>query len=473
MPGMGTSVSPASAVVLVEDLESNFPSWRTKSLAEPRARPEDCRLNGPYRLPECAPRERWPSVQPKQAKKPAPATERTAQVPPLPVRKAGVNAPPARVLSEQERALQAPRPLLAPVSQTPPVAPAKAEPGKPPAELALRSIVGQLLLSGFKGRRPGDSDVARVANALKANRLTGVIVSDANVSSLRQLRQLILAVTKDSADAFPIVAIEQPGGPDSMLSEEKGFAYYASANAVSSEREPYEAQLIYREMATELSSLGVNLNIGPSGDMCRDGGVDLSASCFGTAPPRIAAYAAAFNLGHHDRGVLTGLRHTPLSAGLLPSWRTERASAAMLRRVVRTEPSDALVVRFKATDLAPLAHFPSEAAGKQSGREFRRSYGFHGVTIYDLDLGVSGAPLRYGEAILRAFQTGADIVLVKDASVLPADLSSIGYDALEDGLQSGRLSSARVQDAYRHVQQLKDRLRRLKARTRMAEIFGQ
>ncbi|MFZ1109657.1 MAG: glycoside hydrolase family 3 N-terminal domain-containing protein [Rhodomicrobium sp.] len=362
---------------------------------------------------------------------------------------------------------------MATALRTPPGAPAKAEPGEPPVELAPRSTVGQLFLSGFKGKRSSDPDVARIADALKGGRLSGVIVSDGNISSLWQLRQLVLAITKDSAGAFPIVAIEQPGGPDSMLSEEKGFAYYASANAVSSERAPSEAQLFYREMATELSSLGVNLNIGPSGDICRDGGVDLSAPCFGTAPPQIAAFAAAFTFGHHDRGVLTALRHAPFSAGLLPSWRTERASAAMLRSVVRTELSDALVIRVKATEPTPFAHLQPEGAAKKSASELRRGYGFHGAIIYDLDLGANGAPFRYGEAILRAFQTGADIVMVKDASVLPGDLPSIGCDAVEAGLKSGRLSSARVEDAYRHVQQLKDRLRGLQARTHMAEILGQ
>lgn len=356
--------------------------------------------------------------------------------------------------------------------QTPPSASAKPAQGQLLAEDELRPLIGQLFLSGFKGKRPSDPDVQQVANALKGGRLSGVIVSDANISSLRQLRQLVLAATKDSADAFPIVAIEQPGGADSMLSEEKGFAYYASANAVSSERDPFEAQLIYREMATELTSVGVNLNIGPSCDICRDGGVDLSASCFGTAPPRIAAFAAAFNFGHHDRGVLTALRHAPFSAGMLLSWRTERASAAMLRSVARTEPSDALVVRVKATDPMPFANSQLQRAARKSASQFG-GYGFHGAIIYDLDLGAGGVPLRYGEAILRAFQTGADIVMVKDASVLPADLPSIGYDAVEAGLNSGRLSLARIEDAYRHARHLKDRLRGLRARTRMAEIFGQ
>jgi beta-N-acetylhexosaminidase len=447
MPVSRAAISPASAVVLAEDFEDNFPS--------PGRPPSEPRASHASR----------PLVQPRQTPKPAPAPQKAVQIPPLPVKKPDLNAA-ARALGERERALH-PRPPIVTASRIAPgAAPPKAEAGSPP-EMALRSKVGQLFLSGFKGKRSSDPDVARIATALKSGRLSGVIVSDANVSNFRQLRQLILALTKDSGGALPIVAIEQPGGPDSALSENKGFAFYASASAVSNERDTYEAQLVYREMSAELSSLGVTLNIGPSGDICRDGGVDLSASCFGTAPARIAALAAAFNFGHHDRGVLTALRHAPFGSGLFPSWNTQRASAAMLRRLLKAEPVDALVIRMKATE-HPFADF---VTGGSNG--LRGSHGFHGAIVYDLDLGVGGAPLHYGEAILRAFQTGADIVLVQDASALPADLASIGYDAVEAGLKSGRLSSARVEDAYRHVQRLKTRLRGLQARTRMAEIFGQ
>ena len=57
-------------------------------------------------------------------------------------------------------------------------------------------------------------------------------------------------------------------------------------------------------MASELAGVGVTLNIGPSEDACREDGLNLSATCFGTSPVEIAAFARAFNYGHHDRGVL-------------------------------------------------------------------------------------------------------------------------------------------------------------------------
>ncbi len=466
MPLSGVIAPPSSVAVRVDDTDDNFPHWRSQKTAPepPRPRPEDCRLKGlQYRHGECVPPERkvTPTPRPAAAKaKPARST------PPADKQLAEKLA---RALSEQERAVQASKPLILPASRVVATA-AKADARK---SVALRPMVGQLLLSGFAGKRPADAGVAGVSNQLRNGLLSGVIVSDANISSFRQLRQMLLTLAKDSGDSFPLVAIEQPGGPDSVLSEDKGFTFYASANEISNDRNPYEAQLFYRGMAAELSSLGVNLNIGPSADVCRDEGVDLSASCFGTAASSVAAFATAFNFGHHDRGVLTALRHMPFRLGVQPSWKTERASTAILRGLAKAEPSDALVIRVKAMEPSPLADMMPEPMMQHSASKLHRAYGFQGAIIFDLDLGVSGAPVRYREAIVRAFQAGADIVLVRDASDLPADLASIGYEAVETGLKSGNLQMARIEDAYRHVQQLKDRLRGLQSRTHTAEVFEQ
>ncbi len=457
MPAARFAFSASGAAILIEDTD-NFP-----------LRPQDCRQSGLlYRHGECVRPERRLPPQPKEAHKPVPA-RKNAAVPPLPVKKPVTAA--AGALSGQEPALQAPRPLIEAASRIPAAPPAKAEQKKPGDK--LRAMAGQLFLSGVKGKRASDADAARVSDALRDGRLSGVILGDVNISSFRQLRQFIAALTKDSIGGIPLVAIEQPGGPDSALSEDRGFAFYASASAISSERDPYAARITYRDMAAELASLGVNFNIGPSGDLCRDEGVDLSAPCFGTAPARVAAFATAFNYGHHDKGVLTALGHAPFGIGLQPSWRTQRASAAMLRDMIVAETSDALVIRVKATEPFAFAGLQSHFAPKPNARKLRRAYGFHGAIIYDLDLGVGGAPLRYDEAIVRAFASGADIVMVKDASVLPADFAAIAYDAVKAGLKSGRLHMARIEDAYRHVRQLKDRLRRLQSRTRVADIFGQ
>ena len=142
------------------------------------------------------------------------------------------------------RHARAPKPLVPDAAALP----AKAPPGNTPEE-RLRFMVGQLVLTGFSGREPADGDVERVARGLRAGRLSGVILRDSNVAGPSQLRALIEAISS-GGDYPALMAIEQPGGADTVLAEDKGFAFYASANAVSSSGTPYDAQLSYRAMAS-------------------------------------------------------------------------------------------------------------------------------------------------------------------------------------------------------------------------------
>ncbi len=377
---------------------------------------------------------------------------------------ASKRATAVRALSEHERNAQAPKPLVPPAANLP----VKSAPGKTPEE-RLHHMVGQLVLTGFSGRQTGDAGVADIAQALRDGKVSGVIVGSSNVASFPQLRQLLLSLASSASDSPAIIAIDQPGGPDTVLNEEKGFAFYNSASSVSSGT-PYEAQLGYRVMAGELAALGMNLNIGPSEDSCRENGINLSALCYGKSPSRIAAFARAFNFGHHDRGVLTALRHVPFREGLSSSWKSERASSALLHLLIGGETSDALVIHVKATQPVALADIAFGLRQKKGRPQEGRRFGFDGAVIFELDMGPGGTPMRYGEAILRAFQDGADMVLIRDPSSLPADIHSLSLAAVREGVKSGRLKTARIMEAYGHVQTLKARLRTVPSRTRIAGL---
>ncbi len=459
IPKAGIADGP-SLLVRVEEGSSvlgwdSSDGFRSSGSAE-----DDCRrynlANSP---PECASYRRRLSELNRE-KRAAHAKEKAAREQ-AGLSKQGNKKLAARALIEHERNAVAPKPMV-PARAT---APIKAVPGKT-SEERLRRMVGQLLVSGFAGRQPQDADAGRIANELRDGKLSGVIVRDSNIVSSGQLRQLLAAITGFGGEPPPLAVIEQPGGPDTVLAEDKGFAFYASANAVGSAASPYEAQLAYRAMAGELAALGVTLNIGPTEDICREDGIDLSAHCFGTSPALIAAYARAFNFGHHDRGVLTALRHVPFRGGLRTSWINERASSAMLHLLAKGEASDALVVSVKAMEPLPLTDLSFGAA--RAARV--RSSGFRGALIFEMDMGCAGAPMRYGDAIVRAFQAGADIILVREPSSLPAGLSALSLDAIEAGLRSGRLQMSRIEDAYRHVQVLKARLRTFPSRTKIAGL---
>src|SRR5208282_2981705 len=360
-------------IVRVQERASPFgdssEGFRSSELAKP-----DCHHYTPQNSPaECA--ADWRAAAERDQEKRAAALAReTARGQAAQVKKKAA----ARALSEHERNAQAAKPL-APAGA---LAPFKAVPGKTPEE-RLRHMVGQLVLTGFSGRQPEDADVERISSELRDGKVSGVILRDSNVANAQQLRRLLSAMANAGNENPALIAIDQPGGPDTVLSEDKGFAFYSAANAVSSASSPYEAQLLYRAMASELAALGVTLNIGPSEDICREDGVNLSAFCFGTSPSRIAAFARAFNFGHHDRGVLTALRHAPFQGGLRTSWINESASTAILHRLVKGETSDALVVRVKAMEPLPLTGVSFRLPNHRIKSRDNRGFGFDGALIFE------------------------------------------------------------------------------------------
>lgn len=412
--------------------------------------------------PECAPFVRRALGDKEKSRQHAEKTKASAT--PSAASRVPAKKSASRGLSEQERNAQAAKPLFPLLNLA--AIPPKTAPAQNQSE-RLHKIVGQLLLIGFNGKQPGDAGVRASQNALRSGRISGVIVQNSNIANETQLRQLVSSILLSSGDTPPIIAVDQPGGLETALPEDKGFVFYASASAVGSGSSPSEAQLLYREMATGLAALGVNLNIGPSEDACREEGVNLSGTCFGIAPSRIADFARAFNFGHHDAGILAALRHVPFRAGLRTSSINESASAAILHNVVRAETSDALVIHVKAVE--PLRLQEAALHGKLQKKE-RRSFGFDGAMIFDLDMGSGGAPLRFDEAILRSLQSGADMILIRDPSALPPDLPARMFEAVQKGLKSERLTMARIEDAYRHVQRLKERLRVVRPSAKIAGL---
>ncbi len=116
-------------------------------------------------------------------------------------------------------------------------------------------MIGQLLLAGFDGKRPAEPDVARIASALNEGKLSGVIISDANIERIRQLQELLEALHSGRETIFHSSLSSSLAEPMQFLTKTKAFIYTAP-NFVANDRSPYDAQLLYRDMAGELAALG-------------------------------------------------------------------------------------------------------------------------------------------------------------------------------------------------------------------------
>ncbi len=375
--------------------------------------------------------------------------------------------PPARAIAGYERDSGELKPNSAANKAPPFQEPVREENSHPP----LRKMVGQLLIAAFSGREATDPGVAQAVIEIREGKLSGVLVRYSNVENFWQLRQLLSTIAHADTEYQPLAVIEQPGGPDAVLSEDKGFTFYNAANGVTKLSNPGEARTAYNSMASELAALGVSLNIGPSGDVCsgKEGG-NLSASCFGGSPSDIFPYALTFSSSHRRRRLLTALRHVPFRAGLAALPADERPSISMLHELIKNEASDALVISMKATEPISLDESAFASPSRKVTLSPAASANARPVRIVELDIGTQGTPIRCGEAVMRALQSGADMVLLRDAPALPPSITALTFEAVQAAIQSGRLPLSRIEDAYSRVQHLKAKLQQRKSGAEMAAL---
>jgi hypothetical protein len=196
--------------------------------------PANCRRYSPQDGPEeCVAYWRKLAGQIKEKQAVALAKAKAARKRP-PAPKPGGMKTAKRAVGELERNAVAAKPL----TPSGPAVHMKPVPGKT-AEERLRHMVGQLVLTGFAGRQPADAGAELVSHQLRDGKISGVLVRDSNIANAQQLRHLLPALGGAGGDSPALIAIEQPGGPDTVLFEDKGFGFYGSSNAVSGSNSPY------------------------------------------------------------------------------------------------------------------------------------------------------------------------------------------------------------------------------------------
>ncbi len=429
----------------VQDSAIKPDAWRSPkgSLSEfPMLDTNDCKQYGAqYGYSECAgtpPIKADPAVTPA-----APVANANASPTPNPAEVDGGAAPIANAAAKPQRQAPIPTRRSAAVSDRGAASEqiASAEDNLASAsDPTLQAMAGQLVIVAFEGQSPSDAGPMAAASALKSGAISGVLIRDGNVKDAAQLRELARFFQAQTATP-PIVALERPGGVALALTPARGFKSFPSAAEIGAAADALDAFNRYKDMAAELSALGVTFNLGPSANICAANAPD-KPHCFGAAPPHVASFATAFNFGHHEAGVLAGTRYA-MSAG-------DPSNIEALRDVMRRLAPDALVVGFDGGGPASR-----DAAAKALASV--RETGFDGVFAVEIAGAKSAADL--GDAVVQAVETGADVVLLIEPRRDQVETWGPAVEALKSAVQSGRIAMPRLEESNRRVAQLRARLR--------------
>ena len=353
-------------------------------------------------------------------------------------------------------------------------APTPARPAAAPAisvdslltSLTVRQRVGQLIVPWLSGGYVANDDsvfleAERWVDSLQVG---GIIISvggpfdiAAKLNTLQLRSKLPLLVSADLEWGAAMRVVGATAFPQIMASGATG--------------DTNDAYTIGAAAALEGRAVGIHVNFAPDADLNNNPlNPIINTRSFGEDPRAVSALVRAYVRGVHDQGMLATLKHFPGHGD------TETDSHIGLPVITAGYARlDTLeLIPFRAgigagVDVVMSAHiaFPALTGSDDPGTLsaavltglLRDSLRFTGLVVTDaLDMGAIVSKYGAGEATVRAFLAGSDVLL------MPASADS-ALDAMTAAVESGRIAHGRLDASVRRVLEIKRRLGLFERRT--------
>jgi len=250
-----------------------------------------------------------------------------------------------------------------------------------------------------------------------------------------------------------------------------GATAFPHIMAVGATGDPRDAYTIAAAAASEGRAVGIHINFAPDADVNNNpANPIINTRSFGEDPRAVSRLVQEYVRGLHEHGMLATIKHFPGHGD------TQTDSHIALPVIGAGYPRlDSLeLVPFRAgiaagADVVMSAHiaFPSFTGSDEPGTLsaavltglLRDSLHFQGLVVTDaLDMGAIVTAYGAGEAAVRAFLAGSDLLLI------PADPDS-AVNAMAAAVESGRITRGRLDQSVRRLLEIKQHLALFARRT--------
>ncbi|MFA6092286.1 MAG: beta-N-acetylhexosaminidase [Elusimicrobiota bacterium] len=312
------------------------------------------------------------------------------------------------------------------------------------------------LMIGLEGPRADKTAVRRI----QETGAVSILLLARNIESPAQTRRLT-AELQDKVGRPLLFAVDHEGGW--VLRFSSGLTAFPGNAALGKAGDPKLARKVGERMASELSALGIGLNLAPVLDVLGESynpGIHIRS--FGKTPELASEMGCAFIRGMQAGGVAACAKHFPGKGAAkqdahltLPTVALPRAE--MMRRHV--EPFRAAVRAGTLSLMSSHAVYPaldpSRAPSTFSRRIMhgllRKNLGFKGVSISDdLCMGAVTESRGIPESAVESFLAGHDLLIV--AHLPPAQLEAA--EALRAALAEGRIPAEHWKASLSRIERL-------------------
>ncbi len=333
------------------------------------------------------------------------------------------------------------------------------------SETSLDEMIGQMIMVGFKGNSTLSKGFKDVVEDLNDGKITGVVFFEDNIKSPQALSAMTNAVYKTRMQTRPFIAVDMEGGKVQRLNSKNGFKDYPSALAVSS-FETKKAHEIYSDMAETLRGSLFNVNFAPCVDLDlnENSVIHKKERSYSKDPARVSAYAGELINAHHDKAIITTLKHFPGHGSLDGDAHLNFADGTKTHTAVELEPYENLMFK-NNLQMVMTSHvfnknyddiYPASLSYNTVNGLLRKRLGFKGVVITDdLDMGAIRQNYDLEEAVIQAINAGNDILLFSNREHHNPNLANDVNKIIKNAILDGLINPYRIQESYERIIRLK------------------
>ncbi len=354
------------------------------------------------------------------------------------------------------------------------------------SDVSLREKIGQMLIMGFEGKTiTNDSSIV---HDIQQHHIGGVILFDYNYQTKKfdknienpaqvltlntMLQEANAKAASTHQAALPLlISVDYEGGQVNRLKESYGFPKTAKASEVGLMSFD-DANGLAHDMASTLTQHGFNLNFAPVLDVNVNPDNPIMGKLgrsFSDDPRHVADYANIYASHFLSQKVQCAYKHFPGHGSstsdshlgfvdVSDTWLSYELDP--YRDLLNTETSCGMVMTAHIVNRQlDDSNLPATLSHKILTGMLREQLHFDGVIISD-DMQMKAISEHYGleQALTLAINAGVDMFIFgNQLSEKPQNVHEI-VTIIEENVRAGKIAESRINDAYRHIVQLKQSL---------------
>ncbi len=340
---------------------------------------------------------------------------------------------------------------------------------------SLDSMIGQMLMVGFRGLDETSSDVQGVLKRIEDGHLGGVIYFEydvttktplRNIHSLEQVKNLSARLQKKAK--IPLfIAIDQEGGRVRRLKPPRlPIMELPSPKTMGkgTEQATYNWGLVTGKL---LKDLGINLNFAPSVDCDvypKSPAIGALDRAFAKEPTLVAKHARQFAHGMAKHGIISSYKHFPGHGSartdthldltdITDTW-SEAELLPYLEENRPTTPMMVMVGHLFNKKLDP--DFPATLSYAMLNNLLRKRLNWQGVIVTDdMQMQAIGKMFSQKEALQHAINAGVDLIVAGNNVLYDSSIAESMHNDIARLVHEGKVTKERIYESYQRIINLK------------------